>query len=209
VTWPPVRRGLFVALEGLGGVGKSTVAPLLAAELVAVLMPSIPDLFQQLRRCFTVERQVDARYLYFLSALCWTAGEIEQAVTEGSTVVVESYFARATAFHRAMGSGLMVVVPESLIRPDVSFHLVCDEGVRQERLARRPRHHGLWDRLAENASSAILHEYWAFPMHRIDTTMSDPLEVVRNILLHPLDGGCDCADTEPLAGHSNLLSPVR
>jgi dTMP kinase len=205
---PHGRRGLFIALEGLGGVGKSTVAPLLGARLDAVLMPSIPDGYQQLRRAFTEERHLDTRYLYFLSALCRAAIDIEDVVNHGSVVVVESYFARATAFHRGMGSRLVVGLPESLIRPDVSFHLVCGDEVRRDRLKCRLRDGGIWDRCAEKHRSAILREYRAFSMHHIDVTTGDPPAAVEDIVRHRLDGGCGCVDPEPLAGHPDLLSVV-
>ncbi|WP_370665622.1 hypothetical protein [Streptomyces sp. IBSBF 2507] len=39
----------FESLEGLRGTGKSTVAPMLAAARQAVLVPTVPALYQPLR----------------------------------------------------------------------------------------------------------------------------------------------------------------
>jgi thymidylate kinase len=202
-------RGLFVTIEGLSAAGKTTLVPMLAVALGATEMHAIPGCYRGMRASFDDLRLIDARFLYFLSAVCHASVGIERAVADGRHVVVESFLARTVAFHRGMGARLNPDLSAVAVTPDVSFHLVCGDGVRRARLAARAeRYDSLWDGRAEQVSHRILDEYSRFPMHVIDTTTRGPAAVVDDILLHPLDGGCACADGKPLAGHPDLLSAV-
>ncbi|CAM5730018.1 hypothetical protein SANTM175S_10592 [Streptomyces antimycoticus] len=108
---------LFESLEGLRGTGKSTVAPLLAAARSAVHVPTVPLCYQPLRRQVDTQGSVEARMCFYLSALFTAADEIQNYLADGVPVVVESYFARCLATHRAFGTRLGVTLPRCLPQP--------------------------------------------------------------------------------------------
>jgi predicted kinase len=198
----------FESLEGLSGTGKSTVAPLLAATRGAVLVRTVPLAFQGLRRVLDRRRNVDARMALYLSALLVAAEEIQQHLDAGRPVVVESYFARCLANHRALGARLRVSLPPDLPQP-VSYELTCAEPERKRRLAERRRPGSKWDLLAEDAAEGVRRAYARFPMHQVDTTGRSPNEVVQAILAIDQQKGYPRADAEPVGAHAHLLPAVH
>lgn len=174
---------LFVSLEGLSGVGKSTVAPLLARALRAEIVPAVPTSFEAIRRQLNESTSIDARFCFFLCAVICSGSTVACYLNSGRPVVVESYLYRTVAFHRGMGAKLMVDCSRLDVLPTHVFHLTCSEAERLRRRAERgePEHRSKWDTLAECSASAILKEYACFPMQVIDTSQLTPAEVVLEI----------------------------
>jgi predicted kinase len=172
---------LFESLEGLRGTGKSTVAPLLAAARGAVLVPTVPAIYQSLRQEIDARDNVEARMAFYLSALFTATDDIRRHLSAGTPVVVDSYFARCLANHRAYGSRLDIGLPPDLPEP-VTYSLVCAEEERRRRLSARQKPVSRWDGLAEEVAEQITHAYAPFPMHRVDTTRRTPDQVVHAIL---------------------------
>jgi predicted kinase len=198
---------LFESLEGLRGTGKSTVAPLLAAARGAVLVPSVPAVYQPLRQEIDARDNVEARMAFYLSALFTTTDDIRRHLTAGVPVVVDSYFARCLANHRAFGSRLDVSLPPDLPEP-VTYSLVCDEEERRRRLSARHKPTSRWDGLAEEVAEQITLAYAPFPMHRVDTTDRTPEQVVHAILDITAQGDSGGADPEQVGAHPHLLPSV-
>ncbi|WP_328916910.1 MULTISPECIES: AAA family ATPase [unclassified Streptomyces] len=188
------EQPLFESLEGLRGTGKSTVAPLLAVARGAVLVPTVPTIYQPVRREVDVRDNVEARMAFYLSALFTATDDIRRHLSAGTPVVVDSYFARCLANHRAFGSRLRVTLPPDLPQP-VTYHLVCGREERQRRLAARRKPVSRWDELAEDTSGHITNEYALFPMYRVDTTERSPEQVVTTILtIAPWGGRHEAAE---------------
>ncbi|MFD4814617.1 hypothetical protein, partial [Streptomyces sp. NPDC058418] len=194
-------------LEGLRGTGKSTIAPLLAASRGALLVPTMPPFYEPLRCEVDARANAEARMCFYLSALLTAVDEIRSNLIAGNPVVVESYFARCLANHRALGVDLDVTLPSDLPQP-VTYLLVCTEDERRRRLAYRDKPVSRWDVLAENAADRITHAYTQFPMHHVDTTGLGPGEVCRAILATETQGAHHRANAEPLGAHPHVLSPV-
>ncbi|MEV6197525.1 hypothetical protein AB0M19_34605 [Streptomyces sp. NPDC051920] len=197
----------FESLEGLRGTGKSTLALMLAAARHAVLVPTVPTPYQSLRHAVDERTNVEARMCLYLSALFTAAEEIQRHLDAGVPVVVESYFARCLANHRALGARLGVTLPSWLPTP-VTYHLVCADEERQRRLAGRNKPTSRWDVLIESVTGRVTDAYASFPMHRIDTTGRSPDEVLRVITNTDTKGAHSHADTEPVGTHPHLLPPV-
>ncbi|WP_327120131.1 AAA family ATPase [Nocardia sp. NBC_01730] len=174
-------RNLFESIEGLPGTGKSTVTPLLAEARQAVLVPTVPPLYQPLRRELDLYKNADARMCLFLSALFTATDQIRRYLDAGIPVVVESYFARCLTTHSVFGAQLKVALPEGLPQP-VTYQLVCEPRERLKRLAERDKPMTRWDVLAEQQTDQLTDAYRRFPVRRIDTTAATPDDVVRSIL---------------------------
>ncbi|MCG6497197.1 AAA family ATPase [Kitasatospora sp. A2-31] len=200
-------RLLFESLEGLRGTGKSTIAPMLAAAREAVLVPTVPLLYLPLRREIDMRGNVEARMCFYLSGLFTAVDEIQRYLSAGIPVVVESYFARCLANHRAFGARLGIALPPDLPEP-VTYHLVCAEDERRRRLAERDKPASRWDVLGEEVSDRITDAYSRFPMHRVDTTGLGPEQVVQAILATDTQGAHRRADAESVGAHRHLLPPV-
>jgi thymidylate kinase len=200
-------RPLLIAIEGLNAAGKTTTATLLSQLDGIVRMPSVPSEYTMLRRQFTGRDQIDARFLCFLSAVSMAGTRIRHRLDAGQHVVADSYYARAVAFHRGMGSSVSVSIP-GLLMPDVMFRLICSPAVRAQRQRTRGGSRDEWDDLAEAHAGDIEREYRGFPAHVIDTTELTPQQVTTALLRHRLDGECSCEDTQPVAGHPDILSAL-
>jgi hypothetical protein len=198
---------LFESLEGLRGTGKSTIAPLLAAARGGVVVPTVPAPYHSLRREIDARDNTEARVAFYLSALFTATDDIRAHLAAGTPVVVDSYFARCLANHRAFGSRLHVALPPDLPQP-VTYNLLCDPAERRRRLIARHKPATRWDGLAEEVSEQITNAYVPFPMRPIDTTGRTPEQVVHAVLALTPEGG-HRADTEPVGTHPHLLPPVQ
>ncbi|MEU4499541.1 hypothetical protein AB0F96_40390 [Streptomyces sp. NPDC023998] len=199
-------RPLFESLEGLRGTGKSTIAPMLAAARGAVLVPTVPLFYQSLRRQVDMRDNVEARMCFYLSALFTAADEIHRYLGAGIPVVVESYFARCIATHRAFGTQLGITLPPDLPQP-VAYQLLCTKDERQRRLTERIKPASCWDAFGEETADRITDAYAQFPMHRVDTTSLRPDQVVQAILATDRKGA-NRGDPEPVGAHPHVLPPV-
>lgn len=180
---------LFESLEGLSGTGKTTVAPLLAAARGAVLVPTVPPCYQELRQEVDRRGNAEARLCFYLSALFMATDEIQRHLSAGRPVVVESYFARCLASHRALGARTGITLPPGLPRP-AAYQLVCDEQERRRRLAARVKPVSRWDALGEHAADEIVSAYSRFPALQVDTTHRTPEQVISSILALSPQGAC-------------------
>ncbi|MEU3250180.1 hypothetical protein [Streptomyces sp. NPDC006997] len=180
---------------------------MLAAARQAVLVPTVPALYQPVRQTVDARTNVEARMCLYLSALFTAAEEIQCHLDAGVSVVVESYFARCLANHRALGARLGVTLPRWIPTP-VAYHLVCANDERQRRLVGRNKPLSRWDALIETVTDRVTDAYLSFPMHRIDTSGRSPDEVLRVIMDTDTQGAHSRADTEPVGAHPHLLPPV-
>lgn len=181
-----MKNGNFISLEGLSGVGKSTVSKLLANKIGAEIVGTIPEIFDGLRKTIDASEttSINARFLFYLSAVLEGEKQVRKLLNAGETVVVESYLYRTIAFHRGMGSEFGVSIPNDVLMPGTIFHLTCDQSERKARREKRKKKETHWDFLAEKNAKAILREYSEFPMEVVDTTYLTPEDVVEELVLH-------------------------
>lgn len=173
--------GKLIVLEGLSAVGKTTVANLLAKQLGAVLVDTVPAEFDELRQMVCQQNSIDVRYILFLAAIVSSSQTVMHNLQSGLNVVCESFIYRTIAFHRGMGSQLDYRISKGIPTPDFVFHLTCRHDERRQRLFSREKAITKWDLLAEEAADRILHEYNAFRMLEIDTTSISISELVAGL----------------------------
>ncbi|GII22838.1 AAA family ATPase [Planosporangium mesophilum] len=177
------RRGRLVVLEGLSAVGKSTLAPLVAAAVTARFVPTVPPEFEDARRHIDRLGSLMARLHFWMTANYAAAQAIRFALRAGDDVVIESYFYRTLATHAAMGVTTLPVVDwDYAVAPDLAVLLTVDEEVRQRRLAARlPDNRTYWSRLEEANVETTRLVYDTFELMRIDTTGLTVPQVVRRL----------------------------
>ena len=132
------RSGRFIVLEGLAAVGKSTIAPLLAAALDAELVETQLPEFTQARRYMDEQRSVNARLHFWMMANYAVSDIVREHLRTGRDVVIESYFYRTLATHAAMGARQLPEVDWGrAAAPNLAIELTLREPHRQRRLAER------------------------------------------------------------------------
>jgi len=97
-----LSRNLLIAIEGLDGTGKSTVACLLAKRLNGVVYATPPPEFVPIRKALDSSRSLSARFYYYLSSVCY-AGAEASGLREHSHVILDRYVSSTIACHKALG----------------------------------------------------------------------------------------------------------
>ena len=175
------RDGVFVSLEGLSGVGKTTVAEHLALLLGGEFVPLTAD-FDGAKKIMTKPEDVNARLLLFASAMLWSSVRIQDRLRRGISVVVDGYVDRTIAYHRGMGATVSIDFGLALRMPDCAVMLVCDESVRRRRLNQRDRPRTLWDDIELANIDRIKEGYESSDFGRVDTTDRLANEVAEHVL---------------------------
>lgn len=134
------RRPVLVVLEGLDGVGKSTVARELAARLDAHLLATPGDALapfrEQLERYYA--EAPTARALFYMSTVTRAAELALGLLADGRSVVIDRYLLSTLAYCRSAGARTAVLrVCGSLPRPDLTVYLHAPVAVRARRIEGR------------------------------------------------------------------------
>jgi thymidylate kinase/transcription elongation GreA/GreB family factor len=168
-------RGVFVVIEGLTGVGKSTAASDLAEVLDMEYVPVFPTEYKMAQDSIENDpAALDARFALFFSGLMVSARRINDLLDAGEMVVVDSWIYRTIATHSAMGSKLSLKTPSWFPEPDIKILLTCDEEVRKLRIASRGRHSGYWKAKCEEHSDEIMASYRKQMKKLIEVSVDPP-----------------------------------
>jgi len=144
----------FIVLEGLDGVGKTTLAAGLAGHLGGVVLDTpgpelrrlMPEFLEGLRR------DVDARVLAYLASGLAQGREACRLADSGTPVVLDRYWCSSLAYGRAFGATVNVdELAASFTRPDLTILLTIDDAERRRRLVARGIE-GEEDRLTQEAA---------------------------------------------------------
>src|SRR5205085_3065414 len=134
VTCSPELSYPFICVEGIDGVGKSTVAGKLATALDGIYYKTPPPPYDSIRA--NIDKKADpwARFYFYLSAVSFASAEISRLRLTQS-VVCDRYIFSTLAYHIAMDECFRGhEVAPSLLMPDVTFLLVAVEEERVRRL---------------------------------------------------------------------------
>lgn len=175
----------FVVLEGLSATGKTTIAPLLADALDAVLLDTLNDRFAPMRRNVDASRCPTARMHFWLLVNYLASDTVRATLDAGHSVVMESYFHRTLATHAAMGVAVLPEIDWNVARrPDHAFLLTVADTERRRRLAERDEEvdRGFWYRLEAGRTRVAQNVYASARIPAVDTTGLDPVGVVTAII---------------------------
>jgi thymidylate kinase len=179
-------RKLFVALEGLDGVGKSTLGKELAQRLNGTYFHTPAEPFQSIRRALDGPASPQTRILFFLSSVSHASQQIEDLLIH-TPVVCDRYIASTIAYQVAMDKRLLEITDTvSVLQPDFTFYLYADESVRRLRLTERSAMEGTYtDQLLEDGSymARVDGLYRAQPgIQMIDTTEKSVDELAEQLM---------------------------
>ncbi|WP_055477678.1 dTMP kinase [Sphaerimonospora mesophila] len=188
--------GLFVALDGPGGAGKSTLARMLANHLadagypvLATREPSDGPLGQIARHQTEGFTGTALACLVAADRYHHLAAEIQPALAAGRLVVCDRYVPSSYVLQTRDGVPLDYVrqLNALALRPCLAVLVTADPAILEDRLRQR----GVHSRFEHDGSSATevrLYDGLAdvlaedgFPLHRVDTSDVSPQVAVQSI----------------------------
>jgi dTMP kinase len=175
----------FVCIEGIDGVGKSTVSRKLAAALSGTYYKTPPPPYDSMRAIIDQKVGPCARFYFYLSAVSFASVEIG-ALRRIQPVVCDRYIYSTLAYHITMDECFRGhTLPPSLLMPDATFLLVAGETERLRRLVGRKEELSSHDSTLEanrEYLAAVEREFRLFDLEVIDTTNHRADEIVNLIL---------------------------
>ena len=130
----------FIVLEGLDGVGKSTLANKLAEQLGAQFMSTPGDRFKAIRSPVMEAFGEDqlAKALFYAATVSSEGRKARSIVDQGRSVVMDRYWASTLAYAKALGVSANIDALESdLIPAEITVLITLDENTRLKRLHQR------------------------------------------------------------------------
>mmetsp|Transcript_37514 Transcript_37514/g.115859 ORF Transcript_37514/g.115859 Transcript_37514/m.115859 type:complete len:321 (-) Transcript_37514:125-1087(-) len=191
VALPPV-----VLVEGLDGVGKTTVTTALAEKLGGVLIRTPDPALDQVRGRFRVAEEVIARAFY-CGANYLAADAIAKAVLEeGKPVVIDRWWTSTAAFAIAQNPQLPTAEaaakvgawPNDLPKYDLGVILTVDEEVRLKRMAKRGDENPEEAKLAQDRAlrERAMAAYAALGPRPLEPTMVLTYMIATNVIIDRL-----------------------
>ena len=175
-------KHVLVTLDGVDGVGKTTVATLLAADGSFHYYKSPSGPFALLRGEIDAHATPVERYCFYRLATQFDAAKIAVLLEYGS-VVCDRYIASAAAYHIAMDARVRAIHSEAgLLKPHFSFLLGARADKRDRRIADRPPN-GYDARLEQDSTllDRVADVFLSFDLRYIDTSDLTVQEVARTI----------------------------
>ncbi|GAA3368788.1 hypothetical protein GCM10020367_08560 [Streptomyces sannanensis] len=134
------RGGPFVVLEGVSGVGKSTLTRVLAKRLGAATIHTLPKPHNDLSPAVNGQLRPLPQFAFYLSGLLHASDVIREALADGP-VIADRYVSSVMACHAAVNrvdldQVKLLIAPfrPYLLAPDATFYLVSSDQSLQERM---------------------------------------------------------------------------
>ncbi len=133
---------MFIVIEGLDGVGKSTITAALGAAIDATILTTPGGKFngirEQLDKIYSDSNQ--ARQLFYMSTVVSVSEQARQLTGKGENVIVDRYWLSTQVYHHWKSNNSHFELPEvaaSLLVPDLTLYLELPLEQRKLRLGNR------------------------------------------------------------------------
>ena len=182
-------KKLFLVVDGLDGVGKSTIVRLLTEKLGAIAYKTPPKIFQRLRRVVSLKNP-KFRFWFYLISIIWASIEI-CILKRHQSIICDRYIHTTIAYHKSIGVNVSFYTRFChylVLMPDRYLYLWA----RPEILKKRMNSRGfissgdmvLWkdNKLQERIHRSFIEFKESFKIEDIDTSDIKPEEVIELIL---------------------------
>jgi UMP-CMP kinase 2 len=189
-----IRNNPIIVIEGLDGVGKTTLVNSLELVLDAVVIKtpgviSIAGEGRPLRELYDKQSESIRRAYYRFA--CVTAGIKAREFSETVPVIIDRYWTSTVSY--AVGAGedkqtmsFLGKYPDDIIKPDLVIVLTVNEAVRLTRIRKRQDIDSVEEsRLASDTvfRERIMNALRSFDIYEIDTSYLAPSEVLAAVVL--------------------------
>ncbi|GGP84642.1 dTMP kinase [Streptomyces melanogenes] len=151
IAYDDYPRSVFCVLEGVSGVGKSTLARLLAKRLGGTALHTLASPHEGWAEEVRHQLRALPQFAFYLSGLLHASDRARQSLT-AAPVIADRYASSVIACHGAAHgvdpedvTRLLAPFRDYLAAPDHTFYLRCSEEVLRERM------HGKGDRKQDDA----------------------------------------------------------
>lgn len=184
---------MFIVIEGLDGVGKSTITKALAREIDAVMLATPGDQFNNMRNELDLiyKDNYQAWQLFYMSTVVSTSQQVRELINNGKNVIVDRYWLSTQVYHQWKSENNhfeLFDVVKSLLVPDLTIYLELPLEQRRNRLAGR-KANTIEDNLtlSNKANAELNHLYSKYANEgvtgrvlRVNTSVSIG-EIIKNI----------------------------
>ena len=175
-------RGPLVALEGLSGVGKSTIALIVAETIGGVVFKTPSGVFAECRDL--VDRgdiNPTSRYFFYLASVVDSSKEIDSLLKKHA-VVCDRYVLTTQCYHAALGVKTIDLSKLPFVTPNETFLITCDEEQRISRLAHRGLSYNDRQEALLKIDARFLAEYRKNQLQEVDNSLMDPFVAAQEIV---------------------------
>lgn len=176
-------RKTFVVLEGLSGSGKTAIGQSVAEKVGARFYRTPAPLFETVRGEIDRKANPTARFFFYLAGVIQASSEISN-ILEHESVICDRYLLTTLCYHRALNLSLNVPdsLFDSLLKPDYTFLIICEEDKRIQRLYDRGLSFNDVQERHLRIEQRFLAEYRKYSLVEIDNSNDDPNVAVDTIL---------------------------
>ena len=137
-------NNLFIVLEGIDGVGKTSLGQTLCDTMSSLYGPtcfinSLTKPFAEHKDFVDAHYAADAHYFFYVSAMLQLSSAIQRKLITNH-VILDRYVYSTQAYHRARNvSPILNLAELNVLQPDLVFYVhIDDESIRQRRIKKRP-----------------------------------------------------------------------
>lgn len=181
-----MKRGLFIAIEGIDGADKTTCSKLLAEKIGAHYYKTPSGIFEKVRLEVEKLKNVEIRFLFYLTSTVHASNEIRELLSK-QPVVCDRYLYSTLTYHKSLGVDVSCLNLDKLqiMRPDFCLYLYANDMVIKERVSKRECKSRSDLELEKNKElqRKIHEEFMGMPLIKIDTTEIDIEKTCDKILL--------------------------
>ena len=179
------KHSLFIVVEGIDGVGKTTCTRMLAKMMRGHYYKTPPPMFEQVRAKIDLAGDLVTRFLFYLTTLSVASAEIRKLL-EGKNVLCDRFVYSTIAYHKALGVDISFVDFHKLplILPNFTFYLWAREEVIRQRIDGRGSKSlsDEWLEKDRKLQVRVHEEFLSLPVYDIDTSNLNPKEVCEKII---------------------------
>lgn len=128
---------MFVVIEGVDGVGKSTLGKVLAAKIGATLFSTPTEKYRRVREQVDEKANAEEHYRFYRDSVYDVADEINSAIQAGRRVVCDRYWLSTYTSHHLLGVEVSRNDFIHIVQPDLTVLLTLNLGIQITRMLRR------------------------------------------------------------------------